>query len=140
MPITLARIPHDKQVAAHGLLAQHIPYRKIAKALDISPSTVTALAKRIPANAADVDMFKKALIARVYSISGRSMDFITDDKLDKMNALQLMTIGAIGIDKGRDMEGSNRPVVNIVTMVGDISKGLSELKSKQQALLDLRAA
>ena len=140
MPITLERIPHDKQVAVHGLLAQNYPYRKIAKALDISPTTVTAIAKRIPNNPEDVDTFKKALIARVYAISGRSMDFITDDKLDRMNALQLMTIGAIGIDKGRDMEGSNRPIVNIVTMVGEITKGMSELKSKQAALLEFKAA
>jgi hypothetical protein len=56
-----------------------------------------------------------------------------------MNALQLTTIGAIGVDKARDMEGSNRPVVNIVTMVGDITRGMGELKAKQQALLALKA-
>ena len=56
-----------------------------------------------------------------------------------MNALQLMTINAIGVDKARDMEGSNRPVFNIVTMVGDMQKSLGELKAKQEALLKMKA-
>ena len=134
MPITLERIPHDKQVAVHGLLAQNFPYRKIAKSLDISPTTVVEIAKRIPTNPEDVETFKKALIARVYSISGRSMDFITDDKLDKMNALQLMTIGAIGIDKGRDMEGSNRPVFNIVTVVNEAQRTMAKLEGEMKLI------
>jgi hypothetical protein len=46
-----------------------------------------------------------------------------------MNALQLTTIGAIGVDKARDMEGSNRPVFNIVTVVNETRQALDGLKS-----------
>lgn len=59
---------------------------------------------------------------------------VTDEKLDVMNALQLTTIAAINIDKARDMEGANRPVFNIVNVVGDIQKNLAELERKQAAL------
>ena len=134
MPITLERIPHDKQVAVHALSTLGYSVRKISAAVDVSQNTVCAINRQIPSNSSEIDAYKKGIIAWNYGISMRSMHRITDDRLDKMNAIQLMTISAIGIDKARDMEGSNRPVVNIVTMVGDLSSRLTDIKRKQQAI------
>ena len=116
------------------MLSQDFPYRKIAKALDISPTTVTQIARRRPSNLDDVDTFKKALIARAYSIGSHAFDYVTDAKLNGCSAPQLMMVAGVAIDKARDMEGSNRPVVNIVTMVGDLSSRLTDIKRKQQAI------
>lgn len=138
MPITLERIPHEKQVAIHSLLSLGYPTRKIAKTVQVSQNTVCFVNQQVQPKSTDNDAYKKQLLGWQYSVAQRAMCRITDDKLEKMNALQLMTINAIGIDKARDMEGSNRPVFNIVTMVGDITKNINELKSKQQALLALR--
>ena len=139
MPITLERIPHDKQVAVHALHTLGYSTRKIAQAVDVSTNVACAITRQVPSNSAEIDAYKKGIIAWNYGISMRSMHRISDEKLDNMNALQLMTISAIGIDKARDMEGSNRPVVNIVTMVGDMTKSLAELERKQSALLALES-
>lgn len=135
MPITLERIPHDKQVAVRTLCLLGQPYRKISKALDISMDAITVINRQFPSNHEEVEQYKKRLTCEAYGLSSRAWMRVTDDKLDKMNALQLTTIGAIGVDKARDMEGSNRPVFNIVNVVGDLTKGIAELKQKQQALL-----
>lgn len=134
MPITLERIPHDKQVAVRTMTMFGIPYRKIQKAVDIGHDAITWINRQFPSNSQEVEDCKKRLISESYGLTARAWNRVTDDKLDAMNALQLTTIGAIGVDKARDMEGSNRPVVNIVTMVGDLSSRLNDIKRKQQAL------
>lgn len=137
--ITLERIPHDKQVAVYALHSSGYASRKIASTVELSQPTVLYILKQIPSEISEVELYKKALIGRQYGIAMRACNYISDDKLDKMNALQLMTINAIGIDKARDMEGSNRPVFNIINMAAEFGKGLNELKQKQQALLALQA-
>ena len=140
MPITLERIPHDKQVAVKTLAFLGYPYRKIAKALSVSLPTIVFINKQVPSNSHEVEQFKKQLIGESYGLTARAWNRISDEKLDAMNALQLTTIGAIGIDKARDMEGSNRPVFNIINVAADIQKGIAELERKQAALLSLESA
>jgi len=136
--ITLQRIPHDKQVAIRTLTVLGQPYRRIAKALDVSMDVITVVNRQFPSNSDEVEQYKKRLLNEAYGLSSRAWMRVTDDKLDAMNALQLTTIGAIGIDKARDMEGSNRPIFNVIQVAADISKGLGELKAKQQALMALK--
>ena len=134
MPITLERIPHDKQVQVRTLTMFGTPYRKIAKLVGVGKDVIVSINKQFPVNSSEIEDFKKRLIGESYGLVARAWNRVTDDKLDAMNALQLTTIGAIGVDKARDMEGSNRPVVNIVTMVGDLSSRLTDIKRKQQAI------
>jgi len=135
---TLERIPHDKQVAVFALHSAGYSQTKICKLVGISHPTVSRIIHQVPVNVDEVESYKKALMARQYAISMRATNYITDEKLDKMNALQLMTINAIGIDKARDMEGSNRPVFNIIQAANDLGKGLQELKDKQAVLAAAR--
>lgn len=135
--ITLERIPHDKQVAVRTLSILGNPYRKISKMLGIGLGTITAINAMVPSNTDEVEQYKKRLISESYGLSTRAWIRVSDEKLDAMNALQLTTIGAIGIDKARDMEGSNRPVFNIINVAADLSKRLGELKQKQAALMQL---
>ncbi len=134
MPITLERIPHDKQVAIYSLHSLGYSTRKIAKAVDISQPTVCYATRQIPSDLAEVERYKKGLIGWNYGISQRSMHRITDEKLDHMNALQLMTISAIGIDKARDMEGSNRQVFNIVTVVNEARQTMAKLDGQLSSI------
>ena len=134
MPITLERIPHDKQVAVASFFDLGYSQSKIARSLDISRNVVHNILAQFPSNSSELEQCKKTIISKSYGLVARAWNRVTDDKLDAMNALQLTTIGAIGVDKARDMEGSNRPVVNIVTMVGDLSSRLTAIKRKQQAI------
>ena len=54
------------------------------------------------------------------------------------HVMSRMWIAGVATDKLQNLEGSNRPVFNIVTMVGNISSGLGELKARQQALLAVK--
>ena len=137
--ITLERIPHDKQVAIHSLHALGYSQRKIAKAVDVSANVVGVATRMLPSNLAEVDAYKKQLICWNYGISQRAITTITDEKLDKMNALQLMTINAIGIDKARDMEGSNRPQFNIVTVINECKQTRDKLEKQMQAIATRKA-
>lgn len=139
MPITLERIPHDKQVAVATFFDLGYSQSKIARSLDVSRNVVHKILAEFPSNSPELEQCKKSIISKSYGLVARAWNRITDDKLDAMNALQLTTIGAIGVDKARDMEGSNRPVVNIVTMVGDISRRLDEVKAQRTALLALKS-
>ena len=135
MPITLERIPHDKQVAVATFADLGYSQSKIARSLDISRNVVHAVLAQFPSNSAEVEQCKKIIIAKSYGLTARAWNRVTDEKLDAMNALQLTTIGAIGVDKARDMEGSNRPVFNIVNVVNDCQRTMSKVES-QLALLD----
>jgi len=128
MPLTLERIPHEKQVSVHGLLAQGFPYRKISKLCDVSIGVIGMLAKRQPANLSDIDTFKKGLIARAYAIGGQAFNYVTDDKLNACSAPQLMMVAGIAVDKARDMEGSNRPVFNVVTVINECKQTREKLE------------
>lgn len=138
MPITLERIPHEKQVAVKTFLMLGHSYRKIAKALDISTGTITTINRQSPANIDEVEQFKKRLIAESYSLTARAWNRVTDDKLEHMNALQLTTIGAIGIDKARDMEGSNRPVFNVVTVINECKQTREKLERELMSAQSIR--
>jgi hypothetical protein len=139
MPITLERIPHDKQVAVATFADLGYSQAKISRSLDISRNVVHSILAQFPSDSAEVEHCKKTMISKSYGIAHRAFNRVTDEKLDAMNALQLTTIGAIGIDKARDMEGSNRPVFNIINVAADLSKRLSDIKQKQAALMELRS-
>ena len=134
MPITLVRIPHDKQVAVATFLDFGHSYRKIAQALDISTHTVMAIAHQFKPDFDELETCKKTMIQKTYGLAHRAFNRISDDKLDSMNALQLTTIAAIGVDKGRDMEGNNRPVFNIVTVVNETKTALSHINAQISAI------
>ena len=134
MPITLERIPHDKQVAIRTMTVMGIPYRKIQSSLCVSHDVITAINRQIPSNSQEVEQYKKGLINESYGLSQRAFNRVSDEKLDAMNALQLTTISAIAIDKARDMEGSNRPVFNIVEMSVSINRVIAESTQRLQAI------
>lgn len=134
MAITLERIPHDKQVAIRALQLSGYSNNKIAKMVDVSRDVPIAVARLIPANMPAVDAVKKQLINENYGLAIRAHVHVTDEKLDKMNALQLTTIAAIGVDKARDLEGSNRPVFNMVTVVNETQQALARLQREMPML------
>ena len=63
-----------------------------------------------------------------------AMSKVSAEKLDACSAPQLMMVAGIAVDKARDMEGSNRPVFNIVNVVGELRNSLADLEAKQIAL------
>ena len=137
--VTLERVPHAKQIACRTMLLCGYTWNKISKTLGMARDTISMISKVIPADDKEVETCKRSLVNEAYGLSRRAWLRVTDEKLEAMNALQLTTIGAIGIDKARDMEGSNRPVFNIVNVVGELESKLSQLDLKQKAIAQLEA-
>lgn len=134
MPITLERIPHDKQVAIRSLQLVGYPTARIARLVGVSPDVAYQVARLFPSNSEEVERCKKQLITESYGNAARAMVRVTDEKLDAMNALQLTTIGAINIDKARDMEGANRPVFNLVNVVADCKNTAERIETQLAAI------
>ena len=120
--LTLARIPHQTQVAIQALLFVGHSGVKISKALGVSQDVVGKIRRELPSNSLEVETFKKDLINRSYSIAHRSMIRVSDEKLDACSAPQLAMVSGIFIDKARDMEGLNKPVFNVVDIAMSIEK------------------
>ena len=103
--------------------------RQVAKEYGVSNATVTALEhdERLKAKLAHADHIKKALSADLYITAQRSLDAITDERLQKVNAYQNAIITATCLDKARLIEGSSTLNVSVRTVVSDLEQRKKEL-------------
>lgn len=139
MPITLERIPHNKQVAVRALTLSGFSYRKISKLVDISQEAIVSINRMVPSNSSEVDQYKKDLIAESYAISRRSAIRVTDEKLDACSAPQLAMVAGIFIDKARDIEGLNKQIFSIVNVVADCKTTRDKLEAQMGQIAHARA-
>ena len=139
MPITLERITHQNQVAIRALTLSGFPTRKIEKIVGVSRNVICAVNRMVPANSAEVDQYKKDLIAESYSISRRSAIRVTDEKLDACSAPQLAMVSGIFIDKARDIEGLNKQIFSIVNVVADCKTTRDKLEAQMGQIAQARA-
>jgi len=96
-----------RKLAVRALAESGMSITKIAKQEGMSRPNVYSVMKDksfelLPKS--KVDAIKNALVGMTYANAHRAQDAISDEKLSQSSALQLMTISAIGIEKGRLME------------------------------------
>ena len=135
--LTLERVPLHKQIYARALLDMGTSTRSVASECSIGLSTVQAIKQKQDYSEQFLEAVKRKLPTAFYALGGLAMSKVTEDKLEACSAPQLMMVSGIAVDKARDMEGNNRPIVNIVTMVGDLTARLNDIKTKQAALMEL---
>ena len=97
-------------------------------------ATITKIRDKQTYSASMLEEFKRRLPFKAYQLADNVLDLIDPSEIKKAPLGTKMVAFGVAIDKARDMEGSNRPVVNIVTMVGDLSSRLTDIKRKQQAI------
>ena len=102
---TGTRMSSAKAYAIRALVDAGFSKRKIAEKEHISVNTVNAIKNSDRFDPQRVDRIKANLSAHFYDTVNRSLETITQEKLDKSSALQLMTVAAIGTDKARLIEG-----------------------------------
>ena len=105
MVVNLTKLPIAQQLAIKALLESGKSERQIAKLTKNSRTTIRAINKRVDLDPQLVDRIKVGLAGKLYHTADRSIDAITDDKLEKSTAVQAMTTAAIAIDKARLIEG-----------------------------------
>ena len=122
--------PIGKQFAIKALIESGIPIRDIAEECEVSPNTVMRVKRKFPSNNQVVDTLKKCLPATFYTMSTLALANISPKKLADSSALQLATVSGICVDKARDMEGSNRPIFNVVTVVNECKQTMAKLDAE----------
>ncbi len=137
--LTLENVPIHKQVFARALLDTGATIRAVANECSIGQSTVIAIKRKTGYGLPFLESVKKQLPTAFYALSGLAMSKVTPEKLDACSAPQLMMVSGIAVDKARDLEGSNRPIFNIVNVVNDCQKTMEKLNSQMGGITSQRA-
>lgn len=139
LPETPFNTPIGKQFAIKALLESGIPIRDIAEECGVSPNTVTRVKRKFPSNNGVVETLKKCLPATFYTMSTLALANISPKKLQDSSALQLATVSGICVDKALSMEGLNRPVFNVVTVVNECRETREKLERQMGMITEARA-
>ena len=117
IPLTHRRQDNNKRltdveqllIAASKIESPDKTYREIANENGISVSTAYQYCNddKLKTKLTTAEHIKKALSADLYITAQRSLDAITDDRLQKVNAYQNAIITATCIDKARLIEGQS---------------------------------
>jgi len=134
MPVSLNRTPYQKQVWIKSLLESGMTLRAIAKAASVSQDTVLAVKRLFPSNTTDVEQCKKTVVGSFYGLARGCQEHITVSKLEESSAYQLMGMASLAVQAARDMEGFNRPIINVMDIAVNISKLVEESKNRLNAL------
>ena len=128
--LTLERVPLHKQIYAKALLDMGAGLNAVADECSIGKSTVVAIKRKTDYGTSVLEAAKRSMPAAFYAIAGLSMSKVSPSKLDACSAPQLMMVAGIAVDKARDMEGSNRPIFNIVNVVNDAQRTIAKLDAQ----------
>ncbi len=134
MPITLERTPIEKQIYAKCLLESGMSIRSVASRVKLAPDTVNNIAWKQDYSSTTLENFKKRLPFKLYRYADDMLDLVDYDEMKKAPiGTKMITVG-IAIDKARDMEGSNRPVFNVVTVINECKQTRDKLERQMQAV------
>jgi hypothetical protein len=134
------RLPESKLFAIKGLLEAGYSCRRTAAMARCSLSTVIAVKRRPELDPDVVTNIKRHLSGKFYRIADESLDGITDEKLQKASAPQLMTMAAIGIDKARLIEGQTTERTEFVNWTDrQLEAEIAQLEAELEKIASARA-
>ncbi len=108
--------------------------RAIAKQSGVSQDTVLAVKRLVPSNISDVEQCKKTVVGSFYGLARGCQEHITPSKLEESSAYQLMGMASLAVQAARDMEGLNRPIINVVDIAMNIQKLTEESRARLSAI------
>jgi hypothetical protein len=122
------------QIYAKTLLDLGGSIRVVARKTNLSPMVVQTIKHQQDYSAVQLESFKRRLPFKAYRLADDVIDVIDVDEIKKAPLGTKMMAFGVAIDKARDMEGSNRPVFNIVSIVNDATQMLSRLDSQLSSI------
>jgi hypothetical protein len=140
MPITLERIPEEKQILAKILFDNGHSISQVSKRVEISKMSCIAIRHNNSYSPTLVEDYKRRLPMKAYRLADNVIDFISLDEIKKSPLGTKMMAFGVAIDKARDMEGSNRPVFNIVNVVNECQRTSEKLNAQLSAIQARRIA
>lgn len=137
---TLTHTPETSQIHAKVLFDSGIPFGIIKKRTGLANDTLYAIKRNNEYSSTMLEEFKKRLPFKAYRLADNVIDLISLEEIKKAPlGVKMMAFG-VAVDKARDMEGSNRPIFNIVTVVNDAVKTMSKLEAQMQLVQQARSA
>lgn len=97
-------------------------------------STVMAIKRTVPSNLSEVEAVKKRLPWRFYANANEFLNHITPEKLQAASAYQLVGMATLSVQSARDMEGFNRPIVNVIEIATNIQRLTEQSRTRLQQL------
>lgn len=137
--MVLERTPLERQILAKVMFDAGKTFKVIARALPgISMATLMAIKRNSSYDPVLLDSFKRRLPFKAYKLADDVLDLIDLSEVKKAPLnIKMMTFG-IAIDKARDLEGSNRPVFNVVQVVNDCRKTRERLEWQLELIAKAR--
>ena len=133
------RYPISRKLAIKARFDSGDSPSEIARSEKITRATIYHIAndpELINLKSEQVKQVKEGLTKLTYLRSFQAIKSISQDKLDRSSALQLMTVGAIGIEKGRLMENLSTDNISHRSVMETISTDVQALAERKRALLD----
>ena len=125
------------KVAIKALQGANLSESKVAQMAGVSQPTVHRVwndPELEDLSPAIVNKVKNGLGGLLYKRSMQGLLSITPEKLEQSSALQLMTLSAIAVEKGRLMEGLSTNNISHGSVIHHIDAEVSKLDSRLQAL------
>lgn len=135
---TLTQIPEVKQIHAKVLFDAGTPFGIIKKRTGLANDTLYAIKRNNEYSTTQLDEFKRRLPFKAYRLADDVLDLISLEEIKKAPLNVKMITFGIAIDKARDMEGSNRPVFNVVTVINECKQTRDKLESQLSSITQAR--
>lgn len=139
MPITLERTPIEKQIYAKVLFDNGNGIGRVRQLTKLSNDTLMEIRRNQEYSSTVLDEFKKRLPFKAYRLADNVLDLISLEEIKKAPlGVKMMAFG-VAIDKARDMEGSNRPIFNVVTVINECKQTRDKLEAQMARITQARS-
>lgn len=109
--------------------------RAVCRETKLDYATVKEIQRRNTYDLEAIQAIQKRLPGKAYITADWAFDNLTPAKMEACSAPQLMMVAGIAIDKARDLEGLNRPIINVIDIASNVNKLMASLKAQEQTLL-----
>ena len=137
VPITLERTPIESQIYAKTLLDLNVSVNGVRRRTGLADITIRNIRDKQVYSPTLLENFKRRLPFKSYRMADDILDCIDVNEIKSAPLGTKMVAFGIAIDKARDMEGSNRPIFNIVSVVNECKQTRDKLEA-QMSLVDTR--
>ncbi len=134
MPITLERTPIQNQLYAKCLIDNGASIRAISRQTGLTQDTLRVIRDKQTYSPLMIEKFKQRMPGKWAHLADDILDLSDRDEIKKAPINTRIWMAAVATDKFQALEGTNRPVFNIVTVVNQTKSALEGLNSLRSAL------
>lgn len=127
--------PWRKRLVARAMIESGIPRREVAKTVGISTSTLQLISKDPELTPDNLLRAKDLIPGRFYQKVHKCLDHMTDDKFQRLNALQLSIAAKVNLQAAREAEGLPSHTIVVKRVAVNLAGELKDLQARKERLL-----